>query len=840
MPYDPIKTFSPEQGAAIADLYMKQVMPGVSYAPKQLQLPATEPAVAYTQAPAPQPAARAPMSFELQKLLNHYGVANASKPAYAGAAKPASGADDYQALLDKYNADNTAYTDWAKEYDSRMQTPMYGPGYQGAPLQALAYKYGPQAGTPNTAGPVKPITENPAGQSSLNSGNGGGFDGSLGNGFAGNPNSLSGGLLGAMIGQDPTNVGVTDMSSMSLGAMSEGAQAAANAGLGNQAAAGMTGFGGVGTDPSVGGFGDGLGGVGGMSDAGDMGGMSEGYGGAMGGMSDSSSDSGSDSGGDSDGGGWALGGLVRKYADGGEVQDFGGYGIDPSVVLDAPSPGANVEGNRGLDVSRLTPAQAQFLAQQDPQAMARGVARFNQIEPMQETLPQMAAAYASPEMDLYTQEYQAARQRAAEDRARFEQLLQASLDRKDETGPSKAEMYFQLAAAFGAPTKTGSFGESLAGANTVLAGHQKGIREANLSARDRKDKLALEVAKYRADGSKDDLTNLRTLTVEEMKARRLALDPKSEIGKEAADLGLIKGTPEYDQYVRMRTAQIAANKEPPSHFIPGPDGTTLEIPRGGKAKLVTDESGNPIIAPDYAESKSPPTASLGLPVPSAVPWANQSNPKSANAVKAAEAARGAKELEADADAAKKSAEKAVAAQRFMNLNTTVETNTAMDQIPLTQVARGYWTPEVKDMMSITATLTPGLRDPGSGSSSDFDAKMFQRGTVGVDKPKSVNDNIAKGYLLKARNDQDYVDFRQEYLAQNGTLAGANSHWRKYAEANPIFDPTSPDVPAINNSRQGWRDFFSKGAAEAPVTPQAKPTSLAEAAAAELANRKGRK
>jgi hypothetical protein len=543
--------------------------------------------------------------------------------------------------------------------------------------------------------------------------------------------------------------------------------------------------------------------------------------------------------------GWAMGGLVQKYADGGEAQDFGGVGEDPSIPMEAaPSPGANVEGNLGLDVSRLTPAQAQFLAQQDPGAMARGVDRFNQAQPaqqapQQETLPQMAAAYATPEMAQYTQEYQAARKQAALDRANFEKVLQASLNRTDATGPSKAEMYFNLAAAFGAPTKTGSFGESLANASTVMAGHKKGEREAALAARDRKDKLALDIAQYRATGSKDDLANLRTLTAEEMKALRLAGMPVSEAGKMVYDMGLRPGMPGYAETVSKIATQQMDYKMPAPHYLPGKGGTTLAITRSGTPQVVTDEQGQPVIDPNYVDANAPVEPVLGVPVPKVLPWQNQSNPKAANTVKASELARGAKEVEADAEAAKKSAATAQEAARFQLLNKNVETGGIADKFSLGQNIQSLGT-DYADMLGITSRLAPGVRPVGSGSTSDKDMEMYKKGTVGVDKPREANDNIAQAIQLQSQRDQDYADFRSTYLEQNGTLQGANKHWKEYANAYPIFDPTSPKVPKLNANRMDWKSYFSGNQQAGGAQPVAGSSDLAGAAAAELAKRRGGK
>jgi hypothetical protein len=565
------------------------------------------------------------MGFELTRLLNQYGVkaptmgyAGTSAPVNPGTLKEGATADEVKAFNDlaakyntdqpKYQADQATYNQYKTDYQNRVQnTPMYAQAqfqtkqpssiddmyryyegrapdvagkaywqaefgntpltqaqkntwlkaaevanaqnpnpnphsqdlynrtgsYWGNQLAMPTYGQGSDTTgfTPIATAPVPVVAVAPTnnGTNGLVVSHGGNGNGTtVGGTFNGDPNSYTGGLLNSVIGQDPTGVPVETINPD--GTKSFGSEAN-----------GEHGYSGWGNGGNYGGSGGGS--------------QSDGGGNSNRGESGASSSR-----------GFEWGGLVRKYADGGEVQDFGGVGEDPSIPMEAaPSPGANVEGNLGLDVSRLTPAQAQFLAQQDPGAMARGAQRFNQHllqqAPQQETLPQMAAAYASPEMQLYTQEYQAARAQAAADRANFEKLLQASLDRKDEVGPSKAEMYFNLAAAFGAPTKTGSFGESLANASTVMAGHKKGEREAILAARDRADKLNLEVAKYHADGSKEDLRDLRTLSVAEMKARQQLLEPRSEYGKEALDLHLVPGTPGFVAYVNGRAAQDQERKQ---------------------------------------------------------------------------------------------------------------------------------------------------------------------------------------------------------------------------------------------------------------------------------------
>lgn len=200
-------------------------------------------------------------------------------------------------------------------------------------------------------------------------------------------------------------------------------------------------------------------------------------------------------------------------------------------------------------------------------------------------------------------------------------------------------------------------------------------------------------------------------------------------------------------------------------------------------------------------------AVLGVPLPTVTPWQNQTNQKDANKVKAAEITRGSKEIEKDTDAARKEKQTADAAARFLELNKKVKTGTVADKFMVGRAVQGMGS-DYSELESITAKLAPSMREPGSGSSSDYDGKQFERATVGVDKPKATNDNIGRAIIARAQTAQDYVDFRQTYLEQNGTLQGADRHWKQYADKNPIFDPARPGTFELNKGRKPWRDHFA--------------------------------
>jgi hypothetical protein len=166
----------------------------------------------------------------------------------------------------------------------------------------------------------------------------------------------------------------------------------------------------------------------------------------------------------------------------------------------------------------------------------------------------------APQGNAYGAELAEARKTATAETAAFNAMLQKAISEPGSQGPSKAEMYFRLAAAFGAPTKTGAFSENLAKAGEVLSEQKKAEREASSAERARKLQLGLQAQQAKMAGAKEDLGTLRTLAGEEMKDKRTIAaellkdyvksgQPQSSAGKQALDEGLKPGTPEYQKRV---------------------------------------------------------------------------------------------------------------------------------------------------------------------------------------------------------------------------------------------------------------------------------------------------
>lgn len=179
-----------------------------------------------------------------------------------------------------------------------------------------------------------------------------------------------------------------------------------------------------------------------------------------------------------------------------------------------------------------------------------------------------SAVAASPRSlqqgSMYGAELREARARAAAESEAFSNMLQNMMNSPESQQASRAEMYFRLASAFGAPTRTGHMGETLSNVGQQMGEYTRGQRASEADRR----KLMLEGQKLRMETSRADLNALRNLAQEELRDQRAlqtaliqAGRPQSRYGQAAVDMGLTPGTPEFNQYVRERAQQDVENAQ---------------------------------------------------------------------------------------------------------------------------------------------------------------------------------------------------------------------------------------------------------------------------------------
>lgn len=128
---------------------------------------------------------------------------------------------------------------------------------------------------------------------------------------------------------------------------------------------------------------------------------------------------------------------------------------------------------------------------------------------------------------------------------------------------------------------------------------------------------------------------------------------------------------------------------------------------------------------------------------------------------------GDKQVSAAEQEARDAQQLAQDAKRFQDLNATTTTGPVSGSAPVAW-ARKLGSSNLQEMESISNKLVPKMRQPGSGATSDFDAKMFAKGTIGIDKDKKANDAIALGMIAASKQNQDRADFMRAYLEGNGS------------------------------------------------------------------------
>lgn len=276
----------------------------------------------------------------------------------------------------------------------------------------------------------------------------------------------------------------------------------------------------------------------------------------------------------------AKGGYIKGYANGGavdsrlygetdEVATGPGYSVPPidprlqSLASKYQQPGFQPSFASGS----IDPGQSQMdMIREDALQNGLGAPVIN----ISADKPAMSSNMAALQQMLRATQYQAspyaddlraARAAAKSQTIAFNKMLQDAIKGQEDSGPSKAETYFRLAAAFGAPTKTGNFAESLAEVNKSMAEQAKETRLSNKAGQALKLQLGLEGAKAGMATAREDVNALRALTGEEMKEkasaqRELIKDyftsgkAQSSAGKQAIDEGLVQGSPEFQSRVK--------------------------------------------------------------------------------------------------------------------------------------------------------------------------------------------------------------------------------------------------------------------------------------------------
>lgn len=175
---------------------------------------------------------------------------------------------------------------------------------------------------------------------------------------------------------------------------------------------------------------------------------------------------------------------------------------------------------------------------------------------------------------------------------------------------------------------------------------------------------------------------------------------------------------------------------------------------------------------------------------------------------------GQKELEKDAEVMQSAQSIAEDARRFMDLNSRTTTGPIVGKgivggtrsiIPGSEDAKN-----LQEMEKIEGRLSMNNFKPGQGQISNMERGLIKSSGPNRGYEADVNSDIARVMIGGVQNLQDRNAFKQDFLAKNQTLNGAEAQWNEYVNANPryIADQTKEGRLAPNDQRMEWQDWMA--------------------------------
>lgn len=138
--------------------------------------------------------------------------------------------------------------------------------------------------------------------------------------------------------------------------------------------------------------------------------------------------------------------------------------------------------------------------------------------------------------------------------------------------------------------------------------------------------------------------------------------------------------------------------------------------------------------------------------------------------------------------------------------------------------------DLNRMDQLSNSMARHMRQPGEGAVSDYEGRLFQQMVGGYNQPFQTNRQYIAAARRLAQRQIEQQQFRENYVAANGTLIGSDSLWGRYRDANPILDRQGRVRTPVPFSRwqaslRDTRDVDEAVARRrAPGTPAAPPSA----------------
>ena len=378
----------------------------------------------------------------------------------------------------------------------------------------------------------------------------------------------------------------------------------------------------------------------------------------------------------------------------------------------------------------------------------------------------------------------------------------------------KASLLFQAAGALGQTTRSGGLGETLGNLGTAMAGPLSKQAEAERQRKQQLQQLQDARMKMAAEMSTGpDISSVMQLYQAQQDAapklgetERLMQSPDLSADEKKKALLKKLGIADKDEDTgELKTLTLPDKTQFSVKWVNGRpyDPITQQPIDPSKMKAMEDATR----ATEEADRRAAAVAA-GIPMPERDMLAGIKSPKVREQQQARmlDEARKVLTTEEVKNPSSGIGEDMREAQRFLDINAQHQNQTG----PIVGMAPALTTP-AEEMDKISIGLSRKLRQPGEGTMSNFDATQFKKAFMSRSNDYEVNRNIGTGFIATKQLELDRREFFNSYAEQNGTLQGAQAHWNKYLEANPVFDRARSKGKTIelNDNRVGWQDYFRK-------------------------------
>jgi hypothetical protein len=221
----------------------------------------------------------------------------------------------------------------------------------------------------------------------------------------------------------------------------------------------------------------------------------------------------------------------------------------------------------------------------------------------------------------------------------------------------------------------------------------------------------------------------------------------------------------------------------------------------------------------------PPQAPAITPEPAdpLAPW-NGLPPKRADDVRVREGDRIRRQLDTERENLRPEAVALSKMDQFGTLNRRTATGDALSKT-LPSVS-SFVSSDKSSMQSLTASMAPREREPGSGSSTDRDMALFVQAVPSIDKEGPVNEAIRNARRAQYNRDVEYINAKEAYFARRGHISGFDAEWQKYANEVPLFaNDATPDDFKLNRAAITFEKWQKGGARSAPTQPAQSQTGI---------------